>query len=85
MRSRPLVCSDRGQLVVALAGAAHSLEPIEDLTFLPLALSSGSRSKPTDPNGSVAAIASKAAAVMVMRIMRVQYRRFAAPSRGEGD
>ena len=36
-------------------------------------LASGSRSYPTEPRGMAAAIASKAAAVMVMRIMLGQY------------
>ena len=37
----------------------------------PLALVGGVPSKPAEPNGSVAAIASKAAAVMEMRIINI--------------
>jgi hypothetical protein len=57
-------------VAVAFAGAAQGGEPVHDARLKPdhaLALFASAGSKPTEPSGSVAAVASKAAAVMAMR------------------
>ena len=59
-------------VAVALARAAHGAQPVDEPRLKPnvvVAVGSANRSYPT-LDGNVVAIASKAAAVMVMRIIK---------------